>query len=152
MPEIIVKAADQTIERIVTEKDHLSIGRTPDNDVVLDSAAVSRKHARIEFSPRGAELQDLDSLNGTFVNRLRVTRRFLTDCDVITIGRYELVFYSDTQAGARTIQPVNSINSGINFHSAAASGKHNPLASLMETRPIPISHSGGARPERKEHR
>ncbi len=152
MPEIIVKSADQMIERIVTEKDRLSIGRTPDNDVVLDSAAVSRKHALIEFSSRGAELSDLDSLNGTFVNRARINRRLLADCDVITIGRYELVFYTDTQAGARTIQPLTGNNSEKKFHSASASGKHNSLASLMETRPIPISLQGDAKNERKEHR
>lgn len=97
MPEIIVKFADKIIERVVTEKEHLSIGRTADNDIVLDNRGVSRKHAQIEFSDNGALLIDNDSLNGTFVNQRKVSEQALHDNDTITIGKFNLVFYTDTQ-------------------------------------------------------
>ncbi len=47
MAEIIVKFEDKVIERIVTEKKRISIGRTNENDVVLENRAVSRKHAMV---------------------------------------------------------------------------------------------------------
>ena len=43
MPEIIVKYDNKIIEKIVTEKPRISIGRTSDNDIVLDNRGVSRK-------------------------------------------------------------------------------------------------------------
>ena len=97
MPEIVVKFSEKIIERVVTEKEHISIGRTTENDIVLDNRGVSRKHAQIEFSDQGAVLIDNDSLNGTFVNQRKVTEQPLHDNDVITIGKYDLVFYADAQ-------------------------------------------------------
>ncbi len=97
MPEIVVKFSDKIIERVVTEKEHISIGRTTENDIVLDNRGVSRKHAQIEFSDRGAVLIDNDSLNGTFVNQRKVTEQPLHDNDIITIGKYDLVYYADAQ-------------------------------------------------------
>lgn len=97
MPEIVVKFSDKIIERVVTEKEHISIGRTTENDIVLDNRGVSRKHAQIEFSDQGAVLIDNDSLNGTFVNQRKVTEQPLHDNDIITIGKYDLVYYNDAQ-------------------------------------------------------
>ncbi len=92
MPELIVKYGDKVIERVVTEKDHISIGRTSENDIVLDNRGVSRKHAQIEFSEQGALIIDNDSLNGTFVNNRKVNEHFLQDQDTITIGKFDLIF------------------------------------------------------------
>ena len=92
MPEILVKFQDKVVERVVTEKEHLTIGRTSDNDIVLDNKGVSRRHAQIDFSPDGALLIDNDSLNGTFVNQAKVSEHFLKDADVVTIGKFDLVF------------------------------------------------------------
>ena len=97
MPEIVVKFADKIIERVVTEKEHISIGRTADNDIVLDNRGVSRKHAQIEFSDQGAILIDNDSLNGTFVNQRKVNEQPLRDSDIITIGKFDLVYFNDAQ-------------------------------------------------------
>ncbi len=92
MPEIIVKYDDKIVERVVTEKKRISIGRTQDNDIVLDNRGVSRKHAQIEFNPNGTVIIDNESLNGTFVNNRRVTEEFLKDNDEITIGKFNLTY------------------------------------------------------------
>ncbi len=97
MPEIIVKYADKVIERVVTEKERISIGRTSENDIILDNRGVSRKHAQIEFSDKGALIIDNDSLNGTFVNHRKVNESFLQDHDTITIGKFDLVFHQESQ-------------------------------------------------------
>jgi pSer/pThr/pTyr-binding forkhead associated (FHA) protein len=96
MAEIVVKFDDKVIERIVTEKKRLSIGRTKDNDIVLENRGVSRKHALIEFNDKAAIVIDNESLNGTFVNNRKITEEVLRDEDIITIGKYALIYHSET--------------------------------------------------------
>lgn len=100
MAEIIVKFEDKVIERIVTEKKRISIGRTNDNDVVLENRAISRKHAMIEFNNNAAVIIDNESLNGTFVNNRKITEEVLRDEDVVTIGKYNLIYHSESNASA----------------------------------------------------
>lgn len=97
MPELVVRFADKVVQRVVTEKERITIGRTSENDIVLDNRGVSRRHAQIEFSDNGALLIDNDSLNGTFINQRRVTEQFLQDKDTITIGKFDLIFYKESQ-------------------------------------------------------
>ena len=100
MAEIIVKFEDKVIERIVTEKKRISIGRTHDNDIVLENRGVSRKHAMIEFNDNAAVIIDNESLNGTFVNNRKVTEEVLRNEDTITIGKYSLVYRSESEQGS----------------------------------------------------
>jgi pSer/pThr/pTyr-binding forkhead associated (FHA) protein len=97
MPEILVKFQDKIVERIVTEKERLSIGRSADNDIVLDNRGVSRRHAQIEFISDGALLIDNDSLNGTFLNQRKVSEHRLSNRDTITIGKFDLVFFTEAE-------------------------------------------------------
>jgi len=95
MPEIVVKYEDRVIERIVTQKKRISIGRTPNNDVVLENKGVSRKHAIIEFDQNSALILDNESLNGTFVNSRKIKEEILRDNDQITIGKFNLTYHQD---------------------------------------------------------
>ena len=97
MPELIVKYEDKIVERIVTEKKRISIGRTRDNDIVLENRGVSRKHAMIEFNNNAAVVIDNESLNGTFVNSRKVDEEVLRDDDIITIGKYSLIYHTNIQ-------------------------------------------------------
>jgi ABC-type multidrug transport system ATPase subunit len=65
----------------------ITVGRLPDNDVVLDDLLVSRRHARLDRTPHGWRLSDLRSGNGTFVNGRRVDAAMVTERDVIGIGQ-----------------------------------------------------------------
>jgi len=96
MPEIVVTYEDKVIEKVVTQKKRISIGRTSDNDIVLDNKAVSRKHAEVEFSDSSALIIDKESLNGTFVNNRKITEEIIKDNDEITIGKFNLVYHPDT--------------------------------------------------------
>ncbi len=98
MAEIVVKFDDKVIERVVTEKKRISIGRTNDNDIVLENRGVSRKHATIEFNNNAAVIMDNESLNGTFVNSRKVNEEVLRDEDIITIGKYTLVYHTEARA------------------------------------------------------
>lgn len=68
------------------------IGRTANNDIVLDDLLVSRRHAELRRTAAGTEILDLGSGNGTFVNGQRVQHAILAPGSLLTIGRHSLHF------------------------------------------------------------
>ena len=85
----------------------LTIGRATDNDIVIQDVLASRHHAFLTQTPLGTEIRDAHSVNGTFVNGVRVGSAVLTEGDVVTIGNVDLVFTRDnlvrrTEAATRT--------------------------------------------------
>jgi pSer/pThr/pTyr-binding forkhead associated (FHA) protein len=91
MARLAVHTSARTWEVPLTG-DAIAIGRHPENDVVLDSHKVSRRHARIERIRDQFAIVDLNSDNGTWVGSERVTRRTLADGDAIQIGNARMVF------------------------------------------------------------
>jgi adenylate cyclase len=75
----------------LTEKG-IQIGRALDNDIVLNHAIVSRRHAQVLLRGRQAWVTDMGSRNGISVNRLRVKEEQLGDGDVLQIGPFEVRF------------------------------------------------------------
>jgi len=70
----------------------VTLGRGPDNTLVLEDQAASRHHARIVAGPLGLVIEDLGSSNGTWINRERIDNHKLFDGDEIKIGATTLVF------------------------------------------------------------
>ncbi|OBJ05505.1 ABC transporter ATP-binding protein, partial [Mycobacterium sp. 1482292.6] len=84
-----------------------TIGRATDNDIVIQDVLASRHHAFLIQTPLGTEIRDAHSVNGTFVNGVRVGSAVLTEGDVVTIGNVDLVFTGDnlvrrTEAATRS--------------------------------------------------
>jgi ABC transport system ATP-binding/permease protein len=73
-----------------------TIGRANDNEIVIQDVLASRHHAFLVDSPLGTEIRDAHSVNGTFVNGVRVGSAVLSDGDVVTIGNIDLVFTDGT--------------------------------------------------------
>ena len=69
-----------------------SIGRTPDNDLQIDSRSVSRHHAVILVGPVHSIIEDLNSTNGVYVNGRRITRNTLKDGDTVVFGQVHYRF------------------------------------------------------------
>jgi len=69
-----------------------AIGRSPDSAVFLDDVTVSRNHALLVRRRDGIYIDDLGSLNGTYVNRSRIESHKLTDGDELQIGKYKLSY------------------------------------------------------------
>ena len=70
----------------------VQIGRALDNDIVLNHAIVSRRHAEVLLRGREAWVNDLGSRNGISVNRLRVKEEQLHDGDTLQVGPFEIRF------------------------------------------------------------
>jgi pSer/pThr/pTyr-binding forkhead associated (FHA) protein len=79
-------------ESFPIQGDRMSIGRTPDAAVFLDDVTVSRNHALLVRRQDGFYLDDLGSLNGSYVNRHRIESHRLVDGDEIQIGKYKLSY------------------------------------------------------------
>lgn len=108
----------------------VTIGRNEDNDLVIDDGRVSRYHARIWRESDGYRLEDLDSMNGTFVNEepLRGAGRRLNDGDTLRFG----------QAGIRFEQPRTALTGSRTVIS--------PEKTTMLSGAVAGLHEGGGRP------
>jgi pSer/pThr/pTyr-binding forkhead associated (FHA) protein len=95
MPEIVVMYEGKVIEKVVTQKKRIAIGRASNNDIMLDNKGISRKHAEIEFGDDSALVIDNESLNGTFVNNRKINEELLKENDQITIGKFNLIYHRD---------------------------------------------------------
>lgn len=93
MPIITVKFKDKKIRDYpLAIGQTIQIGRKSSNDIVIDNLAVSGNHARIESVSSTFVVRDLDSTNGTFVNKKKVSMHNLRHGDVLIIGKHELIF------------------------------------------------------------
>lgn len=93
MPEMIVKLGDNVVQKYFFVKESMSIGRTMDNQIVIENLAISRNHAIIHFDSGKYTVEDMGSSNGTFVNGVRIRKTEILDRDVISIGKHKLYFY-----------------------------------------------------------
>ncbi len=73
-------------------QNQLTIGRSPENTVQIDSPHVSRFQAVIENTSSGYYIRDLDSRNGTFVEGKKIKRKRLKQGDSILIGKTRMRF------------------------------------------------------------
>jgi hypothetical protein len=93
-PALVVRSGGgRAGEYFSPQGDRTTIGRSPDNDIFLDDVTVSRKHAVLVESGGELKIEDLGSLNGTFVNRRRIdSATRLESGDEVQIGKYRLSF------------------------------------------------------------
>ncbi|HUT55605.1 MAG TPA: adenylate/guanylate cyclase domain-containing protein, partial [bacterium] len=83
---------DESAPPLVIESEVFTFGRLPDSGLVLTDALVSRKHAEIRRAGGAYRIVDLNSLNGVYVNNLKITDEQLAHGDVIAIGEARILF------------------------------------------------------------
>jgi pSer/pThr/pTyr-binding forkhead associated (FHA) protein len=92
-PALVVRSGGgRSGEVFQLQGERTSVGRSPDCDIFLDDVTVSRSHAVIAREGGRFTIEDLGSLNGTFLNRHRIEQATLTDDDEVQIGKYRFVF------------------------------------------------------------
>ena len=112
---LIAQNAQPTIFLLQNGK-RITIGRDKTNDLPVDDVACSRRHAEIFSAPDGFYIRDLNSSNGVFVNRVKISNAYhLTHGDRIVIGNL-LVYFSHKQAISQPLSPLSgpqpSVHSG----------------------------------------
>ncbi len=73
-------------------KEVVTVGRSPKSNIFLDDVTVSRDHAEILQSAKSFRIRDTGSLNGTYVNRVRVDAVDLRNGDEIQVGKFRFKF------------------------------------------------------------
>ena len=87
-PQMWLKLQNRDIQ---LRQGKMVVGRSPDCHIVLDDALVSRRHAAFFCSAEGVVVEDLSSVNGVFVNGMRIhAARSLSPGDRVVVGKHEI--------------------------------------------------------------
>ncbi len=93
-PVLVVRKGPEVGERFYLEAPEYSLGRDPHCDIFLNDVTVSRKHASVRVDGGMATVRDTGSLNGTYVNGVRVDSAPLDNGDTVQIGTFQMIFMS----------------------------------------------------------
>jgi len=91
MPKLVLKFENSVLKEVPVGSSEVSIGRSPDNGLVIDNPAVSHYHARVFHEEGRLMLEDFGSLNGTFVNEQRIKMVTLKPGDSVVLGKHTIV-------------------------------------------------------------
>ena len=92
MATLILKYESKVLREYPIQKSAMTVGRAPGNEIVIDNLAVSGTHLRVAVEERTFVVEDLNSLNGTFLNGQRIRKSSLKEGDQIVIGKHSLEF------------------------------------------------------------
>src|SRR5256885_8630309 len=92
MPRLWIKKSAGNPADVSLIEASYTLGRSPDNAIVLEGSGVSRHHAVLRREEEGFLIEDLGSHNGVFVNNVRVQQAALKDRDQIRISNHILIF------------------------------------------------------------
>jgi len=100
MARFILTFNKQVVKEYPFLKDSITIGRKEDNTIIVDNLAVSGYHARIDTAGSDFILTDLQSTNGTFVNKEKIVSHKLSHGDNIIIGKHVILFVASEKGEA----------------------------------------------------
>lgn len=96
MSKFIIKFNGEVVDHIDITQGDMKIGRRPGLDIQLDNLSVSGEHSNIFTIGEDSFIEDLGSTNGTLVNNRKISKHHLKNGDVVSIGKHDLVFVSDS--------------------------------------------------------
>lgn len=102
MPKLILSMDGLVLKEVALNKERLSIGRKPNNDIQIDNLAISGQHAVITCILNDAFLEDQNSTNGTYVNGQPIKKHVLQNNDVIELGKYRIKYLTDNSQPGMT--------------------------------------------------
>ncbi|RKZ58996.1 MAG: hypothetical protein DRQ44_14155 [Gammaproteobacteria bacterium] len=92
MAKLVLSFNGDFVKEYELDKEILTIGRKPDNDIHIDNLAVSGNHAKILTILNDSFVEDLDSTNGTFIAGNKISKHALQNGESIVIGKHELKY------------------------------------------------------------
>ena len=111
MLSVLLKLQNTVIKEFKTDQNEIIIGRDPNNDIQIDNIAISRKHARIVKNPNDYIIEDMNSVNGIFIDGKKINKKFLKTNDEIIIGKYSLQIILEDDPAIREKKKIKGIDS-----------------------------------------
>jgi pSer/pThr/pTyr-binding forkhead associated (FHA) protein len=142
MPKLTLQFEDRMLKDYVVGG-NVTIGRLPDNTVVIDNPAVSAHHARIFREGDDIIIEDLESTNGTYVNEQHVYRHRLQHDDVVLIGKHQLIFDQFADALPNAAEPVMS---GLGDTVYLDTKRHRAMLATLRDKRAEADRAAGTRP------
>jgi pSer/pThr/pTyr-binding forkhead associated (FHA) protein len=96
---LVVQRGPNAGSRYLLDQDVTTAGRGPDSDIFLDDVTVSRRHAVFTRTAGGFLVEDVGSLNGTYLNRERIEKAPVANGDEVQIGKFRLMFFTSFTGG-----------------------------------------------------
>ena len=106
MAKLFLKFEQAVLKEVPLSQGVVTIGRLPDNVIQIDNLAVSGHHAKIYWDTDKYVVEDNNSLNGTYVNNVRVSRQALKDGDAVTVGKHTLAFKDEWHSDPTVQRPA----------------------------------------------
>jgi pilus assembly protein CpaF len=138
MFEVVLQDSSGKKQKYVGERNSCSIGSGRDNDIVMKSKHVAKRHAVIQLEKTGCHIEDMGSMSGTWVNKDRVVSYGpIHNMDEIVIGEFRLWVHEHVsktpEAEVAVTKPVTSSAPAVHTRAAPA-----PRETVVET-PAPVS-------------
>lgn len=128
----------------------LTIGRLPDNKVVIDNPAVSGHHARVFLEGSSVVIEDLNSTNGTFVHGRPVARHVLRHGDEVLIGKHHLAFDATGEVAPVSSPALQGLGDTVYLdtkqHRALRAGIESAKADALKASASPAAYATSPRP------
>lgn len=114
MPQLIATVKGVEVKHVYLTKDRTTLGRKPDNDIVLDTLVVSGRHCAFDLEGvADVYLEDLGSTNGTYINdHMLKGRTKLQDGDTIAIGPFRIKYLQASEDPASTFGETQAMTAG----------------------------------------
>ena len=151
MAKLILSLEGSVIREIPLDKERITIGRRPQNDIQIENLAVSGEHACIVTILNDSFLEDLGSTNGTLVNGNPIKKHILQNNDVIEIGKYKMKYVVELAAAGHAPQDDferTMVMKSTPGRPAAAKPAATPTTPPTASRPAtgPLTSPPGTRP------
>ena len=104
MAKLILSMDGLVLKEIALNKERMTIGRKPSNDIQIDNLAISGQHAAVVTILNDSFLEDLNSTNGTMINGQPAKKHFLKNGDAIELGKYKLKYVTEQSPYADTAE------------------------------------------------
>lgn len=105
MPSLIFQFSGSDPQIVSLDRESLTIGRSEDNDLILEHESISSHHAEIIRKDGRLVIRDLGSVNGTKVNGALIQEVFLKHGDVVLFGPSAAQFAADVPINAASAKP-----------------------------------------------
>ena len=146
MAKLILSLEGSVIREVPLDKERITIGRKPQNDIQIENLAVSGEHARVMTILNDSFLEDLGSTNGTLVNGNPVKKYILQNNDVIEIGKYKLKYIAAAPAAQTTARtPAEDMDKTMILRAPA--GARTPAAPASPAAAAAPAAAAGAPPK-----